>query len=146
MTFRQELKRFQREGLGYSKDLETHKQAVALFLGVYNFVRRHHTLGTTPAVAAGLLRPQEGGIMPESLDEGAHSNAQSHRVGISQSSGLCHLSDEDLMRAWLDCPRLFLSEHARETPEKRHHLWEMLLQWQALGYPSLESLLERRSP
>ena len=28
--------------------------AVALFLGVYNFVRRHKTLGTTPAVAAGV--------------------------------------------------------------------------------------------
>jgi IS1 family transposase len=54
LTVRQELKRFQRKGLGYSKDLDTHKAAVALFLGVYNFVRKHHTLGTTPAVAAGL--------------------------------------------------------------------------------------------
>ena len=48
------MKRFQRKGLGYSKDLETHKRAVALFLGVYNFVRVHKTLGTTPAVAAGV--------------------------------------------------------------------------------------------
>ena len=54
LTVRQELKRFQRKGLGYSKDLETHKLAVALFLGVYNFVRVHKTLGTTPAVAAGV--------------------------------------------------------------------------------------------
>ena len=54
LTVRQELKRFQRKGLGYSKDLETHKLAVALHFGVYNFVRKHHTLGTTPAVAAGL--------------------------------------------------------------------------------------------
>ena len=54
LTVRQELKRFQRKGLGYSKDLETHKHAVALHFGVYNFVRKHHTLGTTPAVAAGL--------------------------------------------------------------------------------------------
>ena len=55
LTVRQELKRFQRKGLGYySKDLETHKHAVALFLGVYNFVRKHTTLGTTPAVAAGV--------------------------------------------------------------------------------------------
>ena len=30
LTVRQELKRFQRKGLGYSKDLETHKAAVAL--------------------------------------------------------------------------------------------------------------------
>jgi hypothetical protein len=54
LTVRQELKRFQRKGLGYSKDLETHKHAVALHFGVYNFVRRHHTLKTTPAVAAGI--------------------------------------------------------------------------------------------
>src|SRR4029450_468145 len=54
LTVRQELKRFQRKGLGYSKDLETHKHAVALHFGVYNFVRKHHALGTTPAVAAGL--------------------------------------------------------------------------------------------
>lgn len=54
LSVRQELKRFQRKGLGYSKDLTTHKAAVALFLGVYNFVRKHKTLGTTPAVAAGV--------------------------------------------------------------------------------------------
>src|SRR5260370_38515631 len=54
LSVRQELKRFQRKGLGYSKDLETHKRAVDLFFGVYNFVRRHETLGTTPAVAAGV--------------------------------------------------------------------------------------------
>jgi hypothetical protein len=51
---RQELKRFERKGLGYSKGLEMHKLSVALHFGVYNFVRQHHTLGTTPAVAADL--------------------------------------------------------------------------------------------
>jgi IS1 family transposase len=54
LTVRQELKRYQRKGLGYSKDLETHKLAVALHFGIYNFVRKHATLGTTPAVAAGI--------------------------------------------------------------------------------------------
>jgi hypothetical protein len=54
LTVRQELKRFQRKGLGYSKDLATHKHAVAVCLGVYNFVRIHKTLVTTPAVAAGV--------------------------------------------------------------------------------------------
>jgi hypothetical protein len=54
LTVRQELKRFGRKTLGHSKDLETHKHAVALHFGVYNFVRKHHTLGTTPVVAAGL--------------------------------------------------------------------------------------------
>jgi hypothetical protein len=54
LTVRQELKRFERKGLGYSKSLEMYKLAVALHFCVYNFVRRHHSLGTTPAVAAGL--------------------------------------------------------------------------------------------
>jgi hypothetical protein len=31
-----------------------HKLAMALHFGVYNFVRKHHTVSTTPAVAAGL--------------------------------------------------------------------------------------------
>lgn len=30
-----------------------HRHAVALYFGVYNFVRKHKTLGTVPAVAAG---------------------------------------------------------------------------------------------
>src|SRR5438445_2808861 len=54
LTVRQELKRFGRKTLGYSKSLEMHKLAVALHFGVYNFVRKHHSLGVTPAVAAGL--------------------------------------------------------------------------------------------
>jgi IS1 transposase len=54
LTVRQELKQFGRKGLGYSKSLEMHKLAVTLHFGVYNFVRQHHSLGTTPAVAAGL--------------------------------------------------------------------------------------------
>ena len=54
LTVRQELKRFQRKGLGYSKDLATHTAAVAMFLGAYNFVRKHKSLSTTPAVAAGV--------------------------------------------------------------------------------------------
>jgi IS1 family transposase len=54
LTVRQELKRYSRKTLAYSKDLAMHKAAVALHFGVYNFVRRHRTLGTTPAVAAGV--------------------------------------------------------------------------------------------
>jgi hypothetical protein len=54
LTVRQELKRFQRKGLGYSKTLGMHKAAVALHFGIYNFVRVHKTLETTPAGAAGV--------------------------------------------------------------------------------------------
>jgi hypothetical protein len=51
LTIRQELTRFQRKGLGCSKDLETHKRAT---LGRLQFLPKHHSLDTTPAVAAGL--------------------------------------------------------------------------------------------
>src|SRR5438874_1335391 len=35
---------------------------VILHLGVYNFVRKHHSLGTTPAVAAGFEEKARGVI------------------------------------------------------------------------------------
>jgi hypothetical protein len=38
---------------GISKIFETRKAAIGLYLGIYNFVRIHKTLGITPAVAAG---------------------------------------------------------------------------------------------
>ena len=45
LTVRQDLKRFQRKGLAYSKDLATHECAIALTLGRYNFVRKYKTRG-----------------------------------------------------------------------------------------------------
>ncbi len=54
LTMRQELVRFTRLTLAYSKSLRMHKLAVSLNLGIYNLVRKHTTLGTTPAVAAGV--------------------------------------------------------------------------------------------
>ncbi len=53
LTMRQEVTRFTRCTLGYSKDLRMHKLAVALHIGLYNLVRRHSSLdGQTPAQAA----------------------------------------------------------------------------------------------
>jgi hypothetical protein len=40
--------------LATARALKCNKLAVAIHFGVYNFVRKHHTLRTTPAVAAGL--------------------------------------------------------------------------------------------
>ena len=54
LTVRQELARFTRQTLAYSKDLRMHKLAVNMQFGIYNLVRKHRTLGTTPAVDAGL--------------------------------------------------------------------------------------------
>lgn len=53
LTMRQELKRFQRLGLGYAKKIEMHKAATAMHIGIYNLCRKHSGLdGKTPAQAA----------------------------------------------------------------------------------------------
>jgi hypothetical protein len=39
---------------GYSKKIENHAHATALHFFFYNFIRKHHTIKTTPAVASGL--------------------------------------------------------------------------------------------
>jgi hypothetical protein len=47
-------RRFTRLSLGWSRKLNYHRHAVALFVAAHNFVKKHSTLKTTPAVAAGL--------------------------------------------------------------------------------------------
>lgn len=54
LTVRQEVARFGRQTLAYSKKLSMHRAAIAMHLGIYNLCRKHTTLGTTPAVAAGI--------------------------------------------------------------------------------------------
>ena len=55
LTVRQELTRFTRATLAYSKDLRMHTLAIQLHLGLYNLVRRHSGIdGQTSAQAAGL--------------------------------------------------------------------------------------------
>ncbi len=48
------MRRFTRLSNGFSKKIENHAHAVALHYWYYNFARKHKTLGTTPAVEAGL--------------------------------------------------------------------------------------------
>jgi hypothetical protein len=47
-------RRFTRLCLGWSRKLANHRYAVAIFVAAHNFVKHHSTLGTTPAVGAGL--------------------------------------------------------------------------------------------
>lgn len=55
LSVRQELTRFTRCTLAYSKCLRMHKLAVSLHFGLYNLVRRHRGIdGLTPAQAAGV--------------------------------------------------------------------------------------------
>jgi IS1 family transposase len=53
-TVRTNLRRYTRLSNGFSRKLENHTAAVALNYFVYNFIRIHRTLRTSPAMAAGV--------------------------------------------------------------------------------------------
>lgn len=54
LTMRMSMRRYTRLTNAFSKKLENHAAAVSLHFMHYNFCRVHQTLGTTPAVAAGV--------------------------------------------------------------------------------------------
>ena len=54
LTMRQQMRRFTRLTLGFSKKLLNLKAAVSLHFAYYNFCRVHSSLRVTPAMEAGL--------------------------------------------------------------------------------------------
>ena len=56
LTMRMGMRRFTRLTNAFSKKVENPRAAVALHFAWYNFVRPHRTLGTTPAVRAGIAQ------------------------------------------------------------------------------------------
>jgi IS1 family transposase len=54
LTMRMSIRRMTRLSNGYSKKIENHAHATALHFWFYNYARKHHTIKTTPAVAAGI--------------------------------------------------------------------------------------------
>jgi len=55
LTMRMCMRRLTRLTNGFSKKLENHRAATALHFAHYNFCRKHLTIKTTPAVAAGVM-------------------------------------------------------------------------------------------
>jgi hypothetical protein len=54
LTMRMSIRRFTRLTNAFSKRIENHAAAVALYFMYYNFGRVHQTLGVTPAMEAGV--------------------------------------------------------------------------------------------
>jgi hypothetical protein len=54
LSTRMQMRRFARLTNGFSKKLENHRAAVALWVAFYNFCRVHETLRMTPAMALGV--------------------------------------------------------------------------------------------
>ena len=67
-TTRLHMRRLTRLTLAFSKKRENFDAAVGLHFGFYNFVKRHSTLKTTPAVAAGVAaKPLSVGELLEAI-------------------------------------------------------------------------------
>jgi len=54
LTMRMQIRRLTRLTNAFSKTVESHRAAIALHFAYYNFCRKHQTIRTTPAVAAGI--------------------------------------------------------------------------------------------
>jgi IS1 family transposase len=78
LTLRMSLRRYARRTNAHSKKIVNHCLAVALHFFVYNFIRKHITLKTTPAVAAGVS--EKPWTVEDLLAMFDHYQAENHPV------------------------------------------------------------------
>ena len=60
-------RRYGRQTDGFSKTLDNHQNMVDLFVLYYSFIRPHETLGTAPAVAAGVTSQPRSPLLLDRL-------------------------------------------------------------------------------
>ena len=81
-------RRFTRLPNAFSKKVENHAWAVALFTFYYNFVRIHETLKITPAVAAGVTdRLWEMSDMVQVIESWEAKRAETKRLTATAEQG-----------------------------------------------------------
>jgi IS1 family transposase len=80
LTMRMSMRRFTRLTNAFSKKVENLAAAVSLHFAYYNFCRVHKTLGTTPAVAAGVAE------QPWTLDDLIGLLEEAERVPVKRGS------------------------------------------------------------
>ena len=93
LSMRMSIRRFTRLTNGFSKKLENHAAAVALWFMYYNFCRIHQTLRITPAMEAGLSEhvwsiEELCGLLPEKRSIGREIDAALLRKALGDESPL----------------------------------------------------------
>lgn len=86
LTVRQATRRYARKTNGFSKTIENHRASFDLFVMYYNWIRTHETLGTVPAVAAGIAD------QPYSLERLVRRVDRLRRRGRERNRDRCQLA------------------------------------------------------
>jgi transposase-like protein/IS1 family transposase len=81
LSMRMGMRRFTRLTNGFSRKLENHDAALGLYFAAYNFVTKHGTIKTTPAVAAGIA--SKPWTVAELIDRTADYNPPKPLTGLA---------------------------------------------------------------
>lgn len=86
LSMRMGIRRFTRLTNGFSKNVENHAHAMAIYFMHYNFVRIHQTLRVTPAMAAGVTKTLWSlEDMAKMLEKPAPAKRGSYKKGTAEA-------------------------------------------------------------